>query len=69
MMVYQLTEQQKNELVGQFFEPNSIFNPIQDANGIWIISPQEVEQCVVEEFMWIKDLPTIEFVPFLDSYI
>jgi hypothetical protein len=69
MIVYQLTEQQKNELVGQFFAPASMFNPIQDENGIWIISSQEVEQCIVEEFMWIKNLPMIEYVPIINSFI
>lgn len=69
MIVYQLTEQQKNQLIGQFFAPDSMFNPIQDSNEIWIISPQEIEQCIVEEFIWVKDLPPIEFNPFLDPFI
>lgn len=62
MIVYELTEQQKNELVGQFFAPASMFNPIQDANGTWVITEQEVSQCVNENFLWVKNLPTITFI-------
>jgi len=29
----------------------------------WIISTQEIDQCVNPEFMWVKDLPLIEWVP------
>jgi hypothetical protein len=67
--MYKLTIEQKDLLQDKFYAPSSLFNPIQDADGIWIISPQEVEQCVVEEFMWIKNLPQIEFNPFLDPFI
>jgi hypothetical protein len=63
MIVYQLTEQQKNELVGQFFAPASMFNPIQDANGIWIITDQEVNGCTNPDFLWVQNLPTITYVP------
>lgn len=63
MIVYQLTEQQKNELVGQFFAPSSMFNPIQDANGIWVITGQEVDNCINTDFLWVQNLPTITYVP------
>ncbi len=63
MIMYQLTEEQKNQLVGQFFAPVSMFNPIQDINGIWCISDQEVHQCVNLEFEWVKYLPPINYIP------
>ena len=50
-----LTEQQKAQLVGQMYAPDSYFNPIQDANENWIISTQEQEFCVVSEFLWVKN--------------
>ena len=46
MILYQLTEEQKNEIVGQFFAPSSMFNPVQDINGYWFITDQEVDGCV-----------------------
>jgi hypothetical protein len=60
ILVAELTEVQKDELVGQLYAPDSYFNPIQDINGTWIISLQEVEQCSIQ---WVKELPLIEFVP------
>lgn len=61
--VYLLTIEQKDQLVGQWYAPDSYFNPIQDANDDWIISIEEVEQCFNPEFVWVKDLPLIEYIP------
>jgi len=58
-----LTESQKNELVGQLYDEDSYFNPIQDANDNWIISVEEMEFCVNPEFQWVKYLPLIEYKP------
>ena len=58
-----LTELQKDELVGQLFDEDSYFNPIQDANDNWIISIEEIENNVNPNFMWIKDLDMIIYVP------
>jgi hypothetical protein len=58
-----LTELQKNEIVGQLYAPDSYFNPIQDLNNNWIISVEEMEQCVNPSFLWVKDLPLIEYKP------
>lgn len=62
-LVALLTEAEKDQLVGQLYAPDSYFNPIQDADGNWIISTQEQEFCVVEEFLWVKDLPLIPYKP------
>lgn len=61
--VYLLTDLQKDDLVGQFYDDDSVFNPIQDANDNWIISIEEVDQCINPELMWVKNLPLIEYVP------
>ena len=58
-----LTESQKNELVGQLYDEDSYFNPIQDDFDQWIISTEEMEFCVNPEFQWVKDLPLIEYKP------
>ena len=63
MILYQLTEEQKNEIVGQFFAPSSMFNPVQDINGYWFISGQEVDGCVNPDFQWVKTLPGVEYTP------
>ena len=56
-----LTETQKNELVGQLYAPYSYYNSIQDYNDNWIISIEEIEQTIAQEFMWVKDLPLIPY--------
>jgi hypothetical protein len=61
--VYLLTIEQKDDLVGQFYDDDSVFNPIQDANDDWVISVEEVDQCVNPNFLWVKDLPLIEYIP------
>jgi hypothetical protein len=58
-----LTEIEKDSLVGQLYAEDSYFNPIQDNFDQWIISTQEMNQCVNPEFIWVKDLPLIEYVP------
>jgi hypothetical protein len=63
MMVGLLTVEQKDSLVGQLYAPDSYFNPLQDINDNWIISVEEMEQCVNPEFMWVKELPLIPYEP------
>lgn len=63
MEVGLLTLLEKESIVGQQFAPDSYFNPIQDIDDNWVISTQEMEFCVNPEFMWVKDLPLIEYIP------
>jgi hypothetical protein len=62
--VYQLTEEQANSLIGIEFITDNYFNPIQDNNGNWVISIEEVEQCSID---WVKELTIIEYVPFVNT--
>jgi len=58
-----LTEIEKDELVGQLYDDDSYFNPIEDADDNWIISTEEMNFCVNPTFAWVKDLPLIEYNP------
>jgi hypothetical protein len=58
-----LTDVQKDELVGQLYDEDSYFNPIQMITEQWIISVEEIDQCVNPEFMWVKELPLIPYEP------
>ena len=58
-----LTETQKDSLIGQLYDEDSYFNPIQDISDQWIISVEEMEFCVNPEFAWVKDLPLIDYKP------
>lgn len=64
-----LTEEQKDMLVDQKFMVDSYFNPVQDINDNWFISVEEMDQCVNENFMWVKDLELIDYEPkpFIDT--
>ena len=54
---------QKDLLVGQLFDEDSYFNPIQDDANNWIISIEEIEQNQNPEFGWLQNLEMIIFVP------
>ena len=58
-----LTETQKDSLVGQLYDEDSYFNPIQDYFDQYIISIEEMDFCVNPEFIWVKDLPLINYEP------
>ena len=64
MTVYLLTPEQADSLRGVEFVPDNYFNPIQDADGNWIISQEEVNQTTIE---WVKELPKIEYNPIVSS--
>jgi len=69
ILVALLTENEKNQLVGQKYTTDSYFNPIQDINNNWIISVEEINYCTEENFEWVKDLPLIEWQPIQDDFI
>lgn len=58
-----LTLQQKEDLVGQVYAPDSYFYPIQDADDNWIISTEEIDNCINSAFFWVKSLPLITYKP------
>jgi len=58
-----LTLKQKIELIGQLYAPDSFFNPVQDGDGNWIISMQEIDNCINPDFDWVITLPLIEYIP------
>lgn len=51
-----LTEAQALMLRGQTFLPDSYFNPIQDVQGRWVISAEEVAYCANPQMLWVKQL-------------
>ncbi len=58
-----LTETDKDLIVGQWYMDDSYFNPIQDNDDNWVISVEEISQCINPDFMWVVDLPLIPYVP------
>jgi hypothetical protein len=62
MLVGLLTIEQKVQLVGVELQHDWLFNPVQDANNNWIITTIEIDNCINPDFLWVKDLPLIEWV-------
>ena len=65
MKVRQLTAEQKDALIGQTYDGVQFFNPTLDANGVWFISNEEVNNCTHSNgtFEWIHELPEIDHNP------
>lgn len=62
--VYKLPDLSKKDLIIlKEFDRGSLFNPIQDDDGNWIISEEEVIQCKKDEFNFVKYLSVIPFNP------
>lgn len=60
-LVAKITIEQKDSLIGQLVQPSLYFNPVQDCDGNWIISEQEINDSIYPEHIWVKDLPKIEW--------
>lgn len=58
-----ITEGQKNSLLNKHFIQDGFFNPVQDINGDWFISQEEMQQCDNPPFIWVKTLGLVDFVP------
>ena len=69
ILVGLLTIEQKDLLIGQLYEDDSFFNPIQDINDNWIISVEEINFCTNPEFFWVKNLPLIEYLPKQQNFL
>ena len=64
MKVRQITQEQKDLLIGQTYDGVQFFNPTLDADGNWFISNEEVDQCTHEGVNeWIHELPEIDYNP------
>jgi len=60
MIVARITAEQANELKGVEFVKDNFFNPIQDANGNWVVSLQELVYCSLD---FANSVELIKFEP------
>lgn len=61
--VYRLTAGQANSLRRRAYTKDMYFNPVQDADGSWFISIEQVSQCDVPQFAWVKTLQLVPYKP------
>lgn len=59
MQVAKISAEKAQSLVGVYYTPSMIFNPVQDGNGDWIISLQEAETLDPSEYEIIEWVPPI----------
>lgn len=52
----EITKEQAELLKGKQYDDISYFNPIENEDGQWFISVEEIANCTNKEFIWIKDL-------------
>ena len=71
MKVRELTIEQKDVLMGQKWNSDTFFNPIQDADGKWIIGEIEFQGCTLIKAIelgienWFPNLPQIDLNPII----
>ncbi len=59
-----LTVEQKDSLLLQWYAPDCYFNPIETAiENQWVISVEEMANCINPNYMWVQDLPLIIYEP------
>ena len=63
MKVKLLTPEQKNLLIGAQITDSLFANPFLDANGNHILSLQEAIDATNPAYLWIKELPEIDYTP------
>jgi hypothetical protein len=66
MLGYQLTEEQKDLIQGQYYTESQFFNCVQDIHGTWFLflSTQDGQEIFDNAtFNWILDLPESEYIP------
>jgi len=63
MKVKLLTPEQKDLLIGAEIANSHFYNPVQDANANWFISLEESRQTTKANYLWVKDLPEINYSP------
>ncbi len=50
-----LTVEDKDSLIGQWYMADSYFNPIQDIDDKWVISVEEISQCInPDAYTWYE---------------
>ncbi len=66
MLGYILSNEQKEQVQGQFYTPYEFFNCVQSIDGVWFLflSEQDKEEVFTNPtWNWILTLPEGEYVP------
>ena len=62
---YTLTQDEYNQVQGQYYTEYQFFNCVSDINGVWFLflSDEDKQVVATTEYAWILDLPEAEYIP------
>ena len=62
---YTLTQDEYNQVQGQYYTEYQFFNCVADINGVWFLflSDEDKQVVATTEWAWILDLPEAEYIP------
>ena len=65
MIGYILTQENYDQVQGQFINPYQFINCVQDINDVWFFfgNDQDKESFKDTPYMWLFDLPQGEYIP------
>ena len=65
MIGYILTNDQYDQVQGQYYSEYQFFNCVADINGVWFLflSDEDKQVVATTEWSWILDLPEGKYVP------
>jgi hypothetical protein len=56
-----ITQEEADLLRGQEYATASHYNPVIECTQNWVISIEEIQQTTNPEYLWVKDLPLIDW--------
>jgi hypothetical protein len=65
MIGYTITQEQYNQVQGQYYSEYQFFNCVADINGVWFLFLSEQDIALVQEsqYAWVLTLPQAEYIP------
>tara|TARA_R110002020_G_scaffold402704_1_gene612848 strand:+ start:123 stop:338 length:216 start_codon:yes stop_codon:yes gene_type:complete len=62
-----LTDKERDSILNLKYDDTSFFNPIRDIDGNWVISKEEINDCINERFSFLKSLKLITHKPIMEA--
>jgi hypothetical protein len=65
MIGYILTNEEYDQIQGQYYTASQFFNCVQDIDGVWFLflSDQDKPEVEASQYAWVLDLPQAEYIP------
>jgi hypothetical protein len=65
MIGYTLTQEQYNQVQGQYYTEYQFFNCVLSIDNVWFLflSDEDKEVVATTEYAWVLDLPEAEYIP------